>query len=175
MEPLERNESDRVAGAAQETHDPEKDQTMNFLGRVEPFKHLEQDALEKLASRIHLVSLAEGHILRENEPADGLYIIKSGIVEVTKPTETGEAEVQLAMLHQGDFFGEIGLIDGLPRSANVAALEPTECYFLPRPVFLTILEENPEIALAMLPALANMVRIADQKAESILALLLKGK
>ena len=68
----------------------------------------------------------------------------------------------LTILRQGNSFGEIGLIDGLPRSAGVSAMGTVECYFLPRAEFLAALEENPEIALGMLPALAAMVRNADQ-------------
>ena len=68
----------------------------------------------------------------------------------------------MAILQPGSCFGEIGLIDGLPRTATVTAMEPTWCYFLPRDAFLAALEENPQIAVGMLPALASMVRNADQ-------------
>ena len=68
----------------------------------------------------------------------------------------------MAILGKGDCFGEIGLIDGLPPSADVTAMEAMECYFLARDTFLLALEENPEIALGMLPGLGTMVRSADQ-------------
>ena len=51
----------------------------NFLANVQLFKHLSREVLQKLASRIHLVALPTGHVIKENEPADGLYIIKSGM------------------------------------------------------------------------------------------------
>jgi CRP-like cAMP-binding protein len=54
------------------------------------------------------------------------------------------------------------LIDGLPPSANVTAMESMECYFLPREAFLAALEENPKIALWILNSLGAMVRAADQ-------------
>ena len=150
-------------------------QRVSFLGQVEIFQHLSKATLERLASRVRSVSLVDGHIFEENEPTDGLYIITSGMVRVTKPAGTGEVEVDLATLIRGDFFGEIGLIDGLPRSAKVTAMEPTECYFLPRPVFLTALRESPEIALALLPALTRMVRSADVIAQTLLSMFLKEK
>ena len=62
----------------------------------------------------------------------------------------------------GNSFGEISLIDGLPRSANVVALGPTVCYFLPRDALMLALRENLEIAFAVLPAVASMVRSSDQ-------------
>ena len=91
-----------------------------------------------------------------------MYIIKSGVAKVTRSSENWEAEAVLAILRQGDCFGEIGLIDGLPPSANVTAMESMECYFLAREAFLTALEENPKIALGMLPSLGQMVRAAGQ-------------
>ena len=139
-------------------------QTVEFLSKIELFKDVKLEALQRLAGQIRLVTLSEGEsVFREAEPADGLYIIKSGIAKVTKwATESEGVAAVLSILRQGNSFGEIGLIDGLPRSAGVSAMGPVECYFLPRDAFLSALEENPEIALGMLPALAAMVRNADQ-------------
>ena len=67
----------------------------------------------------------------------------------------------LAILSQGDSFGEIGLIDGLPRSADVTAMNAVECYILERDDYLAVLEQHPEMARSMLEALASMVRNAD--------------
>ena len=120
--------------------------------------------MERLAGQLGLVTLSEGKIaFRQDEPADGLYIIKSGMDKVTKwATEAEGVATVISILGQGNSFGEIGLIDGLPRSASVGAMGPVECYFLPRSEFLAALEDNPEIALAMLPALAAMVRKTDE-------------
>jgi len=139
-----------------------------FLGDVDLFRHLKAGALENLAARMGLVYLPEGSIVKESDPVDGLYIIKSGMVKVTKSAERWEAEAVLAILRPGKCFGEIGLIDGLPRSANVSAMEPTQCYFLPRDAFLRALEENPEIGAGMLPAMAALVRSADRRVAQVL-------
>ena len=139
-------------------------QTVEFLSKVDLFKGVKGEALERLAGQIRLVALSEGEIFfKEDEPSDGLYIVKSGMAKVTKwATESEGVSAVLSILRQGNSFGEIGLIDGLPRSAGVTAMGAVEFYFLPRADFLTALEENPEIALGMLPALASMVRNADQ-------------
>ena len=140
--------------------------TAEFLARVDLFKHFKEEDLERLASQVRLIYLPEGHMLRNTQrdttPGDGLYIIKSGVVKVTKPSQSWEAEAVLAILGQAHSFGEIGLLDGLPPSANVTAMEPMECYFLAREAFHLALERNPEIALGMLPGLGTMVRSADQ-------------
>ncbi len=133
-----------------------------FLSHVDLFKHLERDVLEGLGARMRMVYLLEGHIIQDNDPVDGLYIIESGRAKVTKSSQDGETEAVLAILQPGSSFGEIALIDGLPRTATVTTMEPTWCYFLPREAFLTALEESPQIAAGMLRALAAMVRNADQ-------------
>jgi len=140
--------------------------TAEFLAKIGPFKHLNEEALASLASQVRLIYLPEGHMIRntmrDTTSVDGLYIVKSGVAKVTKPSQSWEAEAVLAILGQGNCFGEIGLLDGLPPSANVTAMEPMECYVLSRDDFLSALERNPEIALGMLPGLATMVRSADQ-------------
>ena len=173
--PQVRATSVRAQGQAETSFEDSIEDKEKFLANVELFKHLGPETLRKLASRVHLVTLPAGHVIRENEPTDGLYIIKSGIAKVTKPAAGGDLEVDLATLLQGESFGEIGLIDGLPRSANVTAIEPMTCYYLPRPVFLTAVSENPEIALGMLPAMAAMVRNADEIAQTILSMFMKEK
>ena len=136
--------------------------TVKFLSGLDLFRQVNREILKALASRMRMVYLLEGHIIKENDPVDGLYIIKSGMAKVTKASERGAAEAVLAILQPGNAFGEIGIIDGLPRSATVTTMEPTWCYFLPRDAFLAALEDSPEIAVGMLPALAAMVRNADQ-------------
>ena len=138
-------------------------QTNEFLGGLDLFKHLSAGQLERLAGSAVELSFPEGEIFRDNDDADGLYIIKTGMVKVTKSSaDTAGVEAVLAMLRPGNSFGELSLIDGLPRSANVVAMSPTVCYFLPRDAFMLVLRENLEIAYAMLPALASMVRSSDQ-------------
>ena len=144
----------------------ERTEIMEFLRGVELFGHLKDDVLMHMADEAHLVYLQRGQLIRDTNrvPAsvDGLYIIKSGTAKVTKPSESRGSEAVLAILRPGHCFGEIGLIDGLPPSANVTAMESMECYFLPRGAFLQALRDNPEIAVGMLRGLSSMVRSADQ-------------
>ena len=138
-------------------------ETAEFFRGVDIFKHLSENQLERLAGLAVELAFPEGPILQDNDEGDGLYVIKSGMVKVTKKAaDTAGVEAVLAILRSGNSFGEISLIDGLPRSANVVAMGPTVCYFLPRDAFMLALRENLEIALAMLPALASMVRSSDQ-------------
>ena len=137
-----------------------------FLAGLPLFRHLNSNALQRLADQVRVIHFSDGHkirdVTRDTAPIDGLYLIKSGVAKVSKPSESWEAEAVLAILGKGSCFGEIGLLGGLPPSANVTALEPMECFFLARDDFLSALEENPEIALGMLPGLSAMVRGADR-------------
>ena len=141
-----------------------------FLGKIDLFKGLAPKALKRLAAKTKLVYFPEGHLIRDTarqesadtSDIDGLYVIRSGAAKVSTASENGEVAAVIAILREGNWFGEIGLLDGLPPSANVAAMSPMECFFLPRRAFLEALNENPEIAVGMLPGLGRMVRSADQ-------------
>ena len=137
-------------------------ETKDFFRGVDLFKYLGENQLEQLARVAVKRSIPDGIIIRELDGADGLYILESGVAQVTRSAAgAGGSEAVLATLHQGNSFGEISLIDGLPRSANVTAIGPIVCYFLPREAFINALMENPQIALAMLQSFASMVRSAD--------------
>ena len=96
-----------------------------------------------------------------------LYIILKGQVSVVKRGPEGQGDINLATLDEGDFFGEMALLDGAPRSASVTALTPTECLLLTRWVFYTTLRSDPEIAVAMLPTLSKRVRDAEEVTKRI--------
>ena len=144
-------------------------QTSEFLGGIDLFKDLSPGQLDRLSASAVELSFPVGEIFKDNAAADGLYIIKSGMIKVTKSAaETSGVEAVLAILKPGNSFGELSFIDGLPRSANVAAMAPSVWYFLPRDAFLLVLRENLEIAYAMLPALASMARSSDQWVASLI-------
>lgn len=134
-----------------------------FLADVGLFSNLQKRDIQRLAANIRQVSFPDGGMIQDNDSIDGLYIVKKGMAKVSKSSSTtAGVEAVLAILREGDSFGELGLIDGLPRSADVIAMGPVECYFLPRAAFQIALRENPGIAKSMLPTLAEMVRTANQ-------------
>lgn len=137
-------------------------ETKDFFRGVDLFKYLGENQLERLASMAVKRSIPDGIIIKEQGADQGLYILESGVAQVTKSAAgAAGSEAVLATLHQGNCFGELSLIDGLPRSANVTAIGPIVCYFLPREAFIHALMETPQIALAMLQSFASMVRSAN--------------
>jgi len=143
-------------------------ETEEFLGKVELFKDLDRASLSHLATKVQLVSLPEGPLVRKGDPGDALYIIKSGLASVTTSSGSDEIGIVLAELKSGDCFGEVALIDGRPRTADVTVTQPMECYKLPRDAFLVAVREHPEIAIGLLPRLATMVRASDEWLDDLL-------
>ncbi len=140
----------------------------DFFRGVDLFKYLTETQLDRMARGATKVSFPKGKIIGESDASDGVYIVESGIAKVTKSnTDSSGDEAELGILRPGSSFGELSTIDGLPRSANVTALEPVTCYFLPRNDFMLALKETPEIGLAMLQAFATMVRSANNWASSV--------
>ena len=105
-------------------------------------------------------------ILRAGEETDALYIILSGRVKVLIPDEEGH-EVILSMIGPHEFFGEMGLLDELPRSASVETLEACEMLRLSKAGFTNILKDNFELAMLIIRNLVRRLREADRKIESL--------
>jgi CRP-like cAMP-binding protein len=105
-------------------------------------------------------------ILLEESTGETFFIITQGAVKVTRLSADGR-EVILAMLGESDFFGEMSLLDGEGRSANIVANEYAKVLTLSRSDFLDCLESYPKIAIALLEELAIRLRKSDQQIESL--------
>ena len=95
-------------------------------------------------------------ILREGDYGEDMFIISSGRVEVCK-TIQGQ-KVKLGLLSRGDFFGEMSLLEGLPRSADVFALDDTELLIISAGGLLLKIRRDPTFALEMLRSLSGRLR-----------------
>lgn len=128
------------------------------LARAPVFSNLKRTALNSVGREAQLRRFAPGELLvREGEPAVAFFILDSGQAEVVKGLGQ-EGERVVAHLAEGDFFGEMSLLDGFPRSASVRAVTECECIVLARWDFLALLRGNPEVALPILPVLCRRLR-----------------
>jgi hypothetical protein len=84
-------------------------------------------------------------IISQGDDGDSMYIIKEGSVKVTRLKNN--SEITISTLEKGSFFGELSLIDNLPRSASIIALEETSLFRLSRHDFTRLIEDNQDIAL----------------------------
>jgi CRP-like cAMP-binding protein len=113
-------------------------------------------------------------ILFEDDPGDALYVVGSGQVKVVLIGEDGR-EVILSVLGEGEFFGEMALIDDEPRSAHVIAMEDSMLVVLRREDFQPILASTPAIAIALLRELSRRLRRVDEKVGSLVLLDVNGR
>ena len=139
----------------------------NHLRNVPIFTDLSDSDLNRIASKMVSRDYEKGQmILLEESTGETFFIITSGTVKVTRLSDDGR-EVILALLGESDFFGEMSLLDGEGRSANIVANEDAEVMTLSRRDFLEYLETYPKIAIALLEELAVRLRKSDQQIESL--------
>ena len=96
-------------------------------------------------------------IIEEGTLSDCAYIIESGRVQVSKTMSNGEEQV-VGILEENDIFGEMSLIDSLPRSATVLALEDCTISVITPEIFKSLSKHNPEALMPILKILASRLR-----------------
>ena len=96
-------------------------------------------------------------IIEEGSLSDCAYIIESGRVQVSKTMSNGEEQV-IGILEENDIFGEMSLIDSLPRSATVLALEDCTISVITPEIFNSLSKHNPEALMPILKILASRLR-----------------
>jgi CRP/FNR family cyclic AMP-dependent transcriptional regulator len=96
-------------------------------------------------------------LLRQGETGVGLFVITSGTVRVTQQSPAGEMR-DLGTFERGAVLGEMSLLDDLPRTATVTALEPTRALVIPVWDFRAALREAPEIAIKLLAVMSRRLR-----------------
>ena len=140
---------------------------IELLQSVPLFAELSMVSLKKISEKMVTRSYPKGKmVVIEESLGRTFFLIKSGAVKVTRMNEDGR-EVILAMLGEGDFFGEMALLDGEGRSANVVTIEEAILLSLQRGDFLYILESYPKIAIKLLEELTSRIRYSDQQIESL--------
>jgi CRP-like cAMP-binding protein len=136
--------------------------TVQLLRQVSIFAELPPETLADLAKRVWQKPVEAGSVIvSQEEPGDQLFVIGQGKVKVVLYGETGR-EIILSILRDGDFFGEMSLLDRQPRSANVVAVEDTQLLGLDREAFQTHLTAHPTTALGILAEMSRRLRHADE-------------
>ncbi len=131
----------------------ERTRLANMLGSVPLFSGLDKKDLEAIADIGKEVTFETGKtIMEQGEPGIGFLLILEGKAEVRKK---GKPVVTLG---PGDFFGEMGVIDDKPRSADVVAKGPTRCFGVTEWSFTPMLRSNPSIAIEIIRELVRRLR-----------------
>ena len=136
--------------------------TLEAIRSVPLFASLDDNATRELRNllRRHRVS-AGSALFRAGDQGDAMYLIEKGRVRISI-TDDDKKEITLAELAQGDFFGEMAIIDGKQRSADATIAEDAELAVLSREDFLRFIKNNPAVALEMLGATFSRLRRTDK-------------
>ncbi|HZH89098.1 MAG TPA: DUF1003 domain-containing protein [Pyrinomonadaceae bacterium] len=136
--------------------------TIEAVRSVPLFASLDDEAARRLRDLMSVREAAAGTLLfKMGDPGDAMYLIEAGQVRIYIHDGDGE-NLMLAELSHGDFFGEMAIIDGKPRSANAAVVQQACLAVLAREDFLRFVRGNPDVALEMVSAISERLRRTDE-------------
>jgi len=129
------------------------------------FHGLSEDVVNGFAKDLQRVWYKQGEaIIMENTQGDNLFYICRGRVEINKGLENDETPfAQLSVLHPGEFFGEMSIINDEPRSATVVALDDVELLVIPKDVFINITFSHPVVMFNLIRTLSGRLRETNDK------------
>ncbi len=137
------------------------------LKMIPLFSELREDELESISKvAIRQTFKKDNMVLIEEEVGSTMFVILCGRVKISRISDEGR-EVILSILVDGDFFGEMAILDGQARSANAVTLEDTEMMIIRRENFLQMLYDYPQIAINLLKELAHRLRRSDAQIKSL--------
>lgn len=119
----------------------------------------EWQSLRRMAQERHFVTGRD--IFREGDPGDGVYIVRDGLVEIAHFVDGKEHRV-FSRLGPGEIFGEMAVIENLPRSATAIAVQDVRVYFIPREEMLALLKRSPGLAFNLLQEISRRLREFNQ-------------
>jgi CRP-like cAMP-binding protein len=136
-----------------------------ILKQVSLFTALPGDDLAALAGNLQRRRYARGQVIfRQGDPGVSLYLIEAGAVKIAVSTHRGKGLV-LRILGARDFFGELSLLDGEPRSADAIAHEDCRLLLLQREDFLRFVEDRPGVAKDLLASVSRRLRYTTQQVQ----------
>ncbi len=131
---------------------------LNYIPLFEDFSA--EDMLE-LGTLLREQRVDKGEVLfRKDNEGSCLYIVKDGAIKIVISSNLGD-EMIVTIFSKGDFFGEMSLLDGLPRSADAVAMEPSKLFVLNRSDFLRFLKKNDAAMETILSSLSLRLRKTD--------------
>lgn len=129
------------------------DRRTELLARAPLLAGVDPEGIAMIAKRVVEVDFPQDAVIaRQGDVGTGFFLVASGSVRVVRNGET------IARLGPGDFFGELSVLDGRPRVAQVIADEPTVCLALASWDFEAVVKEQPAVALGVMRGLAGRLR-----------------
>ena len=139
-----------------------QEMTLDAIRSVPLFASLDDEAAANLRNLLRVNDVPSNtSLFRAGDEGDAMYLIEQGRVQITI-TDADKKQIVLAELAQGDFFGEMAIIDGKQRSADATVIEAARLAVLSRENFLSFIHDNPKVALEMLSATFSRLRRTDK-------------
>ena len=136
------------------------------LARVDLFSSQDKRELKVLSGSCQERKYSAGStLIKQGDSGAGLYVIIHGLVKITLENNPDRVETDLGTFGSGSVLGEMALLDDLPRSATVTAVEDTTALLLPVWEFRTAVRNHPEIALKLLAILSKRLRKLESKSD----------
>ena len=130
-----------------------RDEKLDLLHRIPLFSGIDRHGLERLGQLSDEVDVPAGkELMRQGESGTDMMVLVTGSVAIVRDG------ARVNTLRAGDFFGEIALVDGGPRTATVTTEEPSRLLVIARRDFRAMMEEFPEVETQVLSALAHRIR-----------------
>jgi CRP/FNR family transcriptional regulator/CRP/FNR family cyclic AMP-dependent transcriptional regulator len=166
LDPTDRlpfHDADEAASAHAGETVPSRDAHRRHLQRVPLFSGFDEDELRRVEELSRIVEVPVGTVItRIGDAGESFFVIIDGMAAVRAPASAG------SQLQPGDFFGEMSLLDGEPRSATIVATTDLRLLSVDRSHFWRLLDENPELIRRMLTVLSRRVRRLEQTVHAIL-------
>ena len=139
-----------------------------FLSTIPIFEKLSPADHDVLVAVWQKRLLTEGQVLfRRGEYGNSMFVIEKGVIEITVPIESQKKETRISVLHEGEFLGELSLIDGLPRTATAKAMEDCELLEMKREDFIGFLMLRPAVAISMVGEIGKRLRATNEQVMSL--------
>lgn len=153
----------------------ERENEANYLKQVHIFNSLSEEEIHTLAAVVRRRTFRQGEVIfHRDDPGQVLYVIKEGKVKISLISPDGQ-EIALVVFGKGEYFGELALLDGRPRSADAIALQKVECLALQRSDFHNAIMKYPKIAIQVMEVLCERLRRTDQQVEDLIFLDVYGR
>ena len=136
-----------------------------LLAHSELFGAFPPEAVAEVAAAARFLDLQRNDLVfAEDEPASDLYVVVSGRIAIAKRSASGSGEGResvVALMEEGDLFGEMSFFDGKGRSAQARALEPAQLLVVPFAALRVVLEARPQLLWHVVALLAERLRVTD--------------
>jgi CRP-like cAMP-binding protein len=146
-----------------------------LLSNSDLLSGLDEAMLDRLLSMTVTRRLNKNETLFvKGDPGDSLFGVQEGKIKIVTTSPNGK-EVTLNIIEEGQFFGEIALLDGMDRTADAVAMEKTEVLVIQRRDFIPFLEKHPKLCIQVMQLLCHRVRLTSEMVEDAAFLPLDGR